>query len=137
VHWDQISDECNRLVTHENKQALDILLTQINQLTAGRSTLLRVVTPYDAVLGDTVDPGWDTPEAARVARRGNSLMTAAQCELAGFHGGRCADAYHTLNGADGTASAQAYLVDGTHLNQDGHRKVAQVLADLGYTPLVP
>src|SRR4051794_1021417 len=51
VQWDQISDECNGLVTHENKQALDILLTQINQLTAGRQRLLRVVTPYDAVVG--------------------------------------------------------------------------------------
>jgi lysophospholipase L1-like esterase len=137
VHWDEISDRCQRRVTHELKQSLDVLLTQVNQLTAGRRTLLRVVTPYDAVLGDTVDPGWDTPEAARVARRGNGLMATAACELAGFHGGRCADAYHALNGADGTTSAQAYLVDGTHLNQDGHRNVAQVLADLGYEPLLP
>jgi lysophospholipase L1-like esterase len=137
VHWDQVTDRCSRRVTHELKQTLDVLLTQVNQLRAGKQTLLRVVTPYDAVLGDVVDPGWDSPEAARVARFGTGLMTAAQCELAGFHGGACADVYHALNGVDGTSSAQSYLVDGTHLNQAGHRRVEQVLAALGYAPLVP
>jgi lysophospholipase L1-like esterase len=137
VRWDEISDECQQRVTHELKQTLDVLLTQVDQFRAGRPSILRIVTPYDAVIGDTGDPGWDTPEARGVARRGNTLMTAAQCEIAGFHGGACADAYHALNGADGTASAQGFLVDGTHLNQAGHRRVAQLLADLGYGPLAP
>jgi lysophospholipase L1-like esterase len=137
VDWDQVTDECQQRVTHENKQALDILLTQVNQLRAGRPTLLRVVTPYDAVLGDAVDPGWDTPETAAVARRGNGLLAAAECELAGFHGGACADVYHALNGADGRTSAQPFLVNSTHLNQAGHREVASLLAGLGYAPLAP
>jgi lysophospholipase L1-like esterase len=135
VHWDQISDNCNQRVTREFKQALDVLLTQIDQLRAHKPTLVRVVTPYDAVIGDQTDPGWHTPEAARVARRGNSLMTRAQCEIAGFHSGICADVYHALNGPDGRDSAQEYLIDGTHLNQTGHRRVARLLAELGYAPL--
>jgi lysophospholipase L1-like esterase len=137
IHWDEISEDCQRRVTHENKQTLDVLLTQVNQLRGGKPTLLRVVSSYDNVIDDTGDPGWDTPDGRRVAKRGNTLMTSAQCELAGFHGGRCADVLHTFNGPGVDASAQRYLVDGTHLNQAGHRQVARLLADLGYSPLLP
>src|SRR4051812_2205107 len=137
IHWDEITEDCQQRVTHENKQTLDVLLTQVNQLRGGKPTLLRVVTSYDNIIDDTGDPGWDTPDGRRVAKRGNTLMTTAQCELAGFHGGRCADALHALNGPDVDASPQSYLVDGTHLNQAGHRQVARLLADLGYSPLLP
>jgi hypothetical protein len=90
------------------------------------------------VIGDVTDlPSWNSPQAARVSRFGTDLMAAAECELAPFHGGACADAYHALNGADGRTAIQAYLVDGTHLDQAGHTRVAQVLAGLGYAPLVP
>jgi lysophospholipase L1-like esterase len=137
IRWDEISDACQQQVTHEFKQTLDILLTQINQLRSGRPTLLRVVTPYDNVIGDTGDPGWDTPEGRRVARRGNDLLSAAQCEDVGFHGGACADLHRAFNGADGTSSPQAFLADGTHMNQAGHQRTAELLAGLGYAPLVP
>lgn len=149
VQWRAITDECIGRVTHEYKQRLDEILTQIDELRGcgaapgvptcsqrgGKDTLLRVVTTYNQLIGDEVDPGWNTPKAARVSRRSIDLLAHAQCEVVGFHGGRCADAYHALNGPHGTKPPQQYLVDGTHLNQKGHQLIAQTLADLGYAPL--
>jgi lysophospholipase L1-like esterase len=137
VQWNQISDECIQRVTHEYKQTLDEMLTQVDQLRAGKPTLLRVVNVYNQVIADVTDPGWKTPQSAHVSRRADSLMASAQCEIAGFHAGSCADVYHAVNGMDGTTPAQPFLVDGTHLNQAGHRLVARTLAHLGYSPLSP
>ena len=65
------------------------------------------------------------------------MMVHAQCEVAGFHGGRCADIYHVLNGPSGNKPAAAYLDPQgyTHLNQLGHKAAAAALIKLGLAPL--
>jgi hypothetical protein len=44
--------------------------------------------------------------------------------------------FHVLNGKEGTQDAGPYLVeDHTHLNQEGHQRVADTLIALGLSPL--
>jgi lysophospholipase L1-like esterase len=152
VRWHHISDQCIQRVTGEYKQTLDEILTEIDELRGcgaqpgvppcsqrgQKDTLLRVVTVYNTTIGDTVDPHWNSPQAARTSRRANDLMVRAQCEVTRFHGGRCADVYHAVTGPSGMRVPEPYLVsDQTHLNQKGHRLVARTLANLGYSPLMP
>ena len=152
VKWRQLSPVCSRRVTSEYKKTLDEVLTQIDELRGcggqvdvppcsqrgQKDTLVRVVTVYNSAIGDTVDPGWNSPESARRTRFANDLFAHAQCEVVRFHGGRCADVYHAMNGRRGTRAAGRYFAgDYTHLNQEGHRLVARTLANLGYAPLVP
>ena len=153
VRWRHISDGCIQRVTHEYKQTLDEILTQIDELRGcgaqpgvppcsqrgKKDTLLRVVTVFNDTIGDTIDPGWNSPQAARISRRGTDLMVRAQCEVTHFHGGRCADVYHAINGPHGTrAPERRYVVnEGPHLSQKGHQLVARTLANLGYSPLMP
>jgi hypothetical protein len=150
VHWSKLSAGCIDRVVSDYKHTLDQILTQIDVLRGcgempgvppcsqrgSRDTLLRVVTVYNSTIGDTVDPGWNSPQAIAPTVRGNDLMVNAQCEVAGFHGGRCADIYHIMNGPNGRHSAQAYLLgDCTHLNQRGHNAAAAALIKLGLAPL--
>ncbi len=151
--WGRLEEDlaaCTARVTSEYKQTLDEILAQVDELRGSgeqpgvppcsqrgaKDTLLRVVTVYNSTIGDTVDPGWNSPSAVRPTVLGTRLLASAQCEVAHFRGGRCADVYHALNGRSGTKAAGPYLAsDHTHLNQQGHRLVAKVLARLGYAPL--
>jgi hypothetical protein len=151
VHWSKISTACTDRVVAEYKHTLDQILTQIDTLRGcgempgsprcskrgGKDTVIRVVTVYNSTIGDNVDPGWNFPAAVPPTIRGNDMMVHAQCEVAGFHGGRCADIYHVLNGPNGNKPATAYL-DGqgyTHLNELGHKTAAAALIKLGLAPL--
>ena len=150
VKWRQLSPVCSRRVTSEYKKTLDEVLTQIDELRGcggqvdvppcsqrgQKDTLVRVVTVYNSAIGDTVDPGWNSPESARRTRFANDLFAHAQCEVVRFHGGRCADVYHAMNGRRGTRAAGPYFAgDYTHLNQEGHRLVARTLANRAMPPL--
>lgn len=151
VRWSEITTDCTDRVVAEYKHTLDQILTQIDHLRGcgelpgappcskrgGKDTLIRVVTVYNSTIGDTVDPSWNSPTAIPPTIRGNDMMVHAQCEVAGFHGGRCADIYHVLNGPSGNKPAAAYLDPHgyTHLNQLGHKAAAAALIKLGVLPL--
>ena len=150
VHWSRITTACTDRVVAEYKRTLDQILTQIDTLRGcgempgvppcsergRRDTLIRIVTVYNATIGDTVDPGWNSPAAVAPTIRGNDMMVHAQCEVVGFHGGRCADIYHVLNGPRANRPAGAYLAqDYTHLNRRGHAAAAAALITLGLAPL--
>jgi hypothetical protein len=140
-------------VTSQYKQTLDEILTEIAKLRGcseypgvppcsergGNDTLVRVVTTYNPAIGDTIDPGWGSSEAAATTTLGTNLLVRAECEVARFHGGRCADVYHAMNGPQGTDAPGRYLVTDQagypHLNQRGHRLVADRLFALGLAPL--
>ncbi len=151
VHWSKITVACTDRVVADYKHTLDQILTQIDHLRGcgempgvppcserGRDdTLLRIVTVYNSTIGDTVDPSWNSPAAIPPTIRGNDMMVHAQCEVVGFHGGKCADIYHVLNGPHGNKPAAAYLdpVGYTHLGQRGHQAAAAALIKLGLAPL--
>jgi lysophospholipase L1-like esterase len=149
VQWSKITADCISRVTHDYKQTLDEIVTQVDELRGcfippgqpryfctrfgGKTTVLRLVTVYDDWIGE---PG--TPAAALVpTEAGDASFVAGQCWIIEAHGGKCADIYHVFNGAKGTADAAPFLVDDhTHLSQLGHQRVAQALAKLGFDPLL-
>jgi hypothetical protein len=151
VRWSKITIGCTDRVVADYKHTLDQILTQIDHLRGcgempgvppcserGREdTLIRIVTVYNSTIGDTVDPSWNSPAAIPPTIRGNRMMVHAQCEVVGFHGGKCADIYHVLNGPKGNKPAAAYLDSQgyTHLNQRGHQAAAVALNKLGLAPL--
>ena len=99
--------------------------------------MLRVTTVYNAVIGDRVDPTWNSPAAIKPSIYAVDRMAEAQCEVAESDDGLCADTYHALNGKDGSESAQPFLnpADATHLAQPGEDAFATVLIALGFAPL--
>jgi lysophospholipase L1-like esterase len=150
VAWTKITPSCITRVTADFKQTLDEIMTQIDYLhgcgempgvppcsqRGAKDSLLRVTTVFNSTIGDTVDPSWSSPAAVGPTVNANALFTSAACEVAHFHGGRCADLLHAFNGPTGRAPARRYLGgDYTHLNQRGHTLAATVLARLGYAPL--
>jgi lysophospholipase L1-like esterase len=150
VHWSAITPGCTDRVVADYKHTLDEILTQVDTLRGcgempgvppcsqrgARDTLIRIVTVYNATIGDTVDPGWNSPAAVAATIRGDDMMVHAQCEVARFHGGRCADIYHVMNGPHANEPAAAYLAqDYTHLNRRGHEAAAAALIKLGLAPL--
>jgi hypothetical protein len=142
-----VTPECIARVTGDYKRTLDEIFTEINELRGcwapageptscsergGPDTMIRLVTVYNDWIG------WeDAPRSALAPTElADRMFVEAQCWVVTQHGGRCADVYHVLNGAKGDHDAARYLVeDHTHLNQEGHRLVADVLAALGFAPL--
>ena len=137
VRWSDITHECVDEATAEYKRDLDTVLGEIDRLRAGHPTMLRVTAVYNSVIGDMVDPTWNSPEAIEPSMYAVEQMTQAQCGVAELHGGVCADTYHALNGEDGSESAQPFLnpADATHLAQPGEDAFAETLIALGFAPL--
>jgi lysophospholipase L1-like esterase len=148
VDWAKITGPCIERVSNEYGQTLDQILSQVDELrgcftppgepadfcaSVGKpTTLVRVVTVYDDWIGESGTGGGGVA-ATEAADRAFARM---QCWIAAEHGGQCADVYYVLDGPNGTADAKAFLGDDhTHLNQQGHQRVADVLAGLGFAPL--
>jgi hypothetical protein len=92
---------------------------------------------YNSVIGDLVDPTWNSPAAVEPSMYAVERMAEAQCEVAEAHDGLCADTYHALNGEDGSESAQPFLnpADATHLAQPGEDAFAAAIIALGFSPI--
>ena len=138
IRWAELTHECMDAALAEYERDLDALLGEIDELRAGRATMLRVVTAVNTAPGDLVDPTWDSPAAIEPSTYSVQRMATVQCRLAERHGGECADVFHVLNGPDGGQSAQRFLnpADATHLSQRGHEVVADTVIALGFRPLV-
>lgn len=137
VRWSSITHACVDKATDEYQRDLNAVLGEIDGLRAGQPTMLRVTTVYNSVIGDLVDPTWNSPVAVEPSMYAVERMTKAQCEVAEAHDGLCADTYHALNGEDGSESAQPFLnpADATHLAQPGEDAFAAALITLGFSPL--
>jgi hypothetical protein len=137
IEWNDLTHACIDHATDQYRRDLDALLGEIETLRDHRPTMLRVTTVYNSVIGDTVDPTWDSPDAIEPSTYAVEQMAITQCGVASHHGGVCADTYHALNGADGLESAQPFLnpADATHLAQPGEDEFAKALIDLGFSPL--
>jgi lysophospholipase L1-like esterase len=137
VRWSSITHSCVDEATDEYQRDLNALLREIDGLRAGQPTMLRVTTVYNSVIGDLVDPTWNSPAAVEPSMYAVERMAEAQCEVAEAHDGLCADTYHALNGEDGSESAQPFLnpADATHLAQPGEDAFAAAIIALGFSPI--
>lgn len=137
VRWSSITHSCVDEATDEYQRDLNGVLDEIDGLRAGQPTMLRVTTVYNSVIGDLVDPTWNSPAAIEPSMYAVQRMAEAQCRVAEAHDGLCADTYHALNGEDGSESAQPFLnpADATHLAQPGEDAFAAALITLGFSPL--
>ena len=137
VRWSSITHSCVDDATAEYQRDLTAVLDEIDGLRGGEPTMLRVTTVYNSVIGDLVDPTWNSPAAVKPSTYAVDRMAKAQCEVAEAHDGLCADTYHALNGEDGSESAQPFLnpADATHLAQAGEDAFAANLIALGFAPL--
>ena len=138
IQWAELTHECMDAVLAEYERDLDALLSEIDELRAGRAAMLRVVTAVNTQPGDLVDPTWNSPAAIEPSTYSVERMATVQCRLAKRHGGKCADVFHVLNGPDGRRSAQRFLnpKDATHLWHRGHDVVADTVIALGFRPLI-
>jgi lysophospholipase L1-like esterase len=132
VLWDQITDECIKSVTEDYAEGLEAVLTMLDGI-APEHAGLRVVGVYNSVLGDHVDPTWDSPEAVAPSIAGDAAFVEAQRKAAEQHGGVFVDMLKRMNGPLGRHEAGKYLAaDYTHLNQRGHELTARALTQSGW-----
>lgn len=137
VKWKSLTHKCIDKANAEYGRGLDALLTEIDHLRRGRPTMVRVTTVYNSVIGDLVDPTWNSSDAIEPSTYAVEKMVHTQCQVAARHGALCADTYHVLNGHDGSQSAQPFLnkADATHLAQAGDDAFAAALIKLGFAPI--
>jgi lysophospholipase L1-like esterase len=129
IEWTALTTTCMDEVTGEFSADLGAVMLEVTALRAGEPTALRLTTVYDSVLGDGVDPSWDSPDAVEPAVYAADSFWRATCDVAATYGAACVDTYHVLNGPDGRTPAGPYLVaaDYTHLGQAGHDAFAAAL----------
>jgi lysophospholipase L1-like esterase len=136
IRWSKITAGCIERVAADYKLTLDAILTEVDELRAGEPTALRLTNVYNAVIGDHVDPSWDSPDAVAPSKTANDLLAQIQCDLVERHGGDCIDVYSAFNGSDGSKPARQLLAsDHTHPSPKGHKVIAQLLAQSGREPL--
>ena len=136
IEWSKITDRCIDGVASDYEQALDEILTEVEELRGGEPTALRLANVYNAVIGNHVDPSWDSPDAAAPSIATNDLFAQVQCDLVEQHGGECIDVYRAFNGSDGSKPASELLAsDYTHPSAKGHEVIADLLERSGTGPL--
>ena len=129
VHWAGVDQTCIRRVARQYENTMNAVLTQIDRLRANRPTMLRLTDVYNNVIGDTVDPSYDSPAAVKPSEAAVSRFDAIQCRLASERHGRCVDLHRAFNGPGGSRPAQRFLApDHLHPSAQGQ----QVIADLLY-----
>jgi lysophospholipase L1-like esterase len=133
VDWKSYGPACVRAIADVYRTNLDGILRQVRALRDGRPTLLRVTTDYNDLIGDPSLPAI----AGRVGKPFHDTETAATCMVARAYAARCVDTYHAFNGPNGTRPATKLLgADHTHPNARGHRLIARLLIQAGFSPLL-
>jgi lysophospholipase L1-like esterase len=136
IQWSKITSACIDRVGSQYRKRLTGILDEIDSLRSGKPTVLRLVNVYNAVLGDKVDPSWNSAAARKPSISANGQFAQIQCKAVQEHDGACIDAYHAFNGKDGAEPADAYLAaDHTHPNAKGHTTIADLLVKAGTKPL--
>lgn len=132
IEWGRIGRRCISRVTGEYEATLEAILDELDTLRAGNPTTLRLTTVYNAVIGNHVDPSWDSPAAVAPSKAANELFATTQCRLARHHGGVCIDVHRAFNGANGSRPAKRFLAsDYAHPDSQGHEAIAQLLLNAG------
>gem|GEM_PF-1035070 len=141
IDWSKFTPTCTAAAAENFRPKLESVFAQIVALRAGKPTIFRTINGYNDWLGGTdTATGKDTPpEATNPTRALFDAWSAMICKAAQSNGFTCADTYHAFNGPDGLKPIAGDLTASkmnSHPSDKGNEVIAQVLADLGYAPLV-
>jgi hypothetical protein len=142
IDWTKFTPTCATAAAETFLPKLESVFAQVVALRAGKPTIFRTINGYNDWIGGTDSETLkDTPpEATNATRAVYDAWTAMVCKAAEANGFSCADTYHAFNGPDGLKLAAGVLTASKmngHPSDKGNEVIAQVLADLGYAPLVP
>jgi lysophospholipase L1-like esterase len=121
------------LTTEANalRSRLRSILATIRAIRGSRSTLIELTTDWNQLIGKLGMTSTGVTASKAVLDR----FAVVTCGAATAYGARCADVYHTFNGATGLRSAGAYLApDHDHASQRGHQVMANLLAAFPFVP---
>jgi lysophospholipase L1-like esterase len=131
-NWTSYTGDCVPQLAQRHGEELDAILTEIEELRAGRPTAIRVLTDYNDIIG------WDQapPESTEPSVEVLDAFHAETCQAAEAHGAICVDVYHSFNGPDGrTAAGDLLAGDYTHPSAKGQVRIAALLTAAGLAPV--
>jgi lysophospholipase L1-like esterase len=127
--------ECleKKLVTSmENYKAI---LERIIELTSPGNTIIRTQSLYNPFMSQGVPQG-DVEDLMYMFEKWNNNLIM----IAGQYNVPIADVYRDFNGPDGSEDPieKGYIAsDNLHINDNGARRIAELLCELGFKPLAP
>jgi lysophospholipase L1-like esterase len=135
VPWDRYTEECISAHVERFRPTFDGVFKRLVELRAGRPTVYRALDLYNDWIGFEGDV---PPAAVETSVNYLDAWNAMVCETAESNGFACAPISAAFNGEDGrTASGDLLAPDYVHPSDKGHQRMAEVLVDLGFAPLLP
>lgn len=133
--WSKFNPTCAAAAAEIFRPKFESVFAQIVALRSGKPTIFRTINVYNDWIGL---PGVDiSTEGTDATREVLDAWNAMLCKAAHANVFTCVDIYHAFNGPDGLTPAPDLIADDTiHPSDKGNEVIAQVLADLGYAPLV-
>jgi lysophospholipase L1-like esterase len=134
---------CFRDTVAAFKANWDAILAEILSLRRSSDTILRTMDIYNPFVNeDRAADTWpdDQGNDLQVVKPYLEAVNAHIAATAEANGIRSAQVYRAFNGPSGELdpSDLGYIfIDGYHANGRGHRRMAELLAELGYAPLHP
>jgi CubicO group peptidase (beta-lactamase class C family)/lysophospholipase L1-like esterase len=140
IDWTKVTPTCTAAAAENFRPKLESVFAEIVALRAGKPTIFRTINGYNDWIG-TIDlaTGLEIPpEATNPLHAIFDAWSAMICKAAEANGFGCADTYHAFNGPDGLKPTGDLTPSklNSHPSDKGNEVIAQVLADLGYAPLV-
>lgn len=137
--WSKFDATCAAAAAEIFRPKFESLFAQIVTLRNGKPAIFRTINRYNDWIGTEYGDRSDVPpEATKATKDVLDAWNTMLCEAAQANGFACADVYHALNGSDGLKPSGDLLgKDFVHPSDEGNEVIARVLANLGYTPLVP
>jgi lysophospholipase L1-like esterase len=136
IDWSKFNPTCAAAAAESLRPKLESVFAQIVDLRAGKPTIFLTTNTYNDWIG--LEGGVFSAEDIDATHVVLDAWNAMICKAAQDNGFTCADIYHAFNGPDGLTSALDFIANDTvHPSDRGNEVIAQVLADLGYAPLVP
>jgi lysophospholipase L1-like esterase len=128
VPWEQYSDACIETEVERFRPIYAGVFERLAELRGDAPTIRLAIDQYDS---------WVDFDGGDVPVRYLSAWNAMICETAEAHGFRCGHVGRAFNGVDGrTAAGDLLAPDQIHPSDKGHERIAEVLLDLGFVPLV-
>ena len=132
IDWSRFNSACASEEAKEFGVTLDGVLSEVDELRAGKPTAVRLINFYNDWIGGPGVP----PEATAGSKLVLDAFSTVICDIAAAHDARCVDTYHAFNGPDGLQAAGTLLAqDYTHPSATGHERIAELLTAAGLTPL--